>query len=201
VPEPVLTARSGVEHLAISGRHGRLDGNAGVTVALRTDLALATVMARKGQHDALARHVREAFGLDVPTAPKRVTAGTVAFTWAGPGHWLASAQGMEGHAFESQLRTALSGLASISNQSDGRTVIRLSGPKAREALAKGVPLDLHPRAFAAGDTAVTTVAYMGVHLWQLDDIPTYEFAVFRSFGAAFWQWLVDASAEFGAAVE
>src|SRR5262249_35894670 len=154
-----------------------------------------------GQHDALARAIREAFGLDVPGTPRRVAAGPVAFTWAGPGHWLASARDREGHVFEAQLRSTLSGLASISNQSDGRTVIRLSGPKAREALAKGVPIDLHPRAFAPGDTAVTTVAYIGVHLWQLDDIPTYEFAVFRSFGAAFWQWLVDASAEFGAAIE
>ena len=64
-----------------------------------------------------------------------------------------------------------------------------------------MPIDLHPRVFKPGDTAVTTVAHMGVHFWQLDDAPTYEFAVFRSFGEAFWQWLVDASAEFGVAIE
>ena len=168
-----------------------------MTIALRSDLALATVMARKGGHDELARRVREVFGFEFPTSPRRVAAGTIAFAWAGPGHWLASAEGISGHAFESRLRTALAGLASVSNQSDGRTVIRVGGPKARDALAKGVPIDLHPRAFAPGDAAVTTVAYMGVHLWQLDATPSYEFAVFRSFGAAFWQWLVDASAEFG----
>ena len=201
MPEQTLTARSGMEHLAIPGRHGRLDGSAGVAIALRTDLALATVMARKSQHDALTRQVHETFGLDVPTMPRRVAAGPVAFTWAGPGHWLASARDREGHVFEGQLRSTLAGLASVNNQSDGRTVIRVSGPKAREALAKGVPIDLHPRVFTPGDTAITTVAYMGVHFWQLDETPTYELAVFRSFGAAFWQWLVCASAEFGAAIE
>jgi heterotetrameric sarcosine oxidase gamma subunit len=201
VPEHTLTARAGLEHLAIPGRHGRPDGSAGVMIALRRHLALATVMARKGQHDDLARRIREAFGLEVPTAPRRAAAGPIAFAWAGPGHWLAVAHGMEGDRFETQLRTTLQGLASVTSQSDGRTVIRVSGPKARDALAKGVPIDLHPRAFKPGDTAVTTVAYMGAHLWQLDATPTYEFAVFRSFSVAFWQWLMDASAEFGADIE
>jgi len=40
-----------------------------------------------------------------------------------------------------------------------------------------------------------------VHLWQIDDGPTYEFAVFRSFAAAFCEWLLIASAEFGVVVE
>jgi methylglutamate dehydrogenase subunit D len=201
VPEPTLTARSGLEHLAVPGRYGRPDRSAGVTLALRSDLALATVMARKNKRDELARRVREGFGLNVPTSPRRVAYGPISFAWTGPGQWLAAAQGMEGHAFEARLRTAALGLASVANQSDGRTVIRAGGPKVRDALAKGVPIDLHPRAFGPGDTAVTTVAYLGVHLWQLDDMPTYEFAVFRSFGVAFWQWLLDASAEFGVTVE
>jgi methylglutamate dehydrogenase subunit D len=40
-------------------------------------------------------------------------------------------------------------------------------------------------------------AHIGVHFWQLDAAPTYDFAVFRSFAASFCEWLLDASAEFG----
>jgi len=36
--------------------------------------------------------------------------------------------------------------------------------------------------------AVTVVDHIGVHFWQIDDVPSYEFCVFRSFAPSFWQW-------------
>ena len=60
-----------------------------------------------------------------------------------------------------------------------------------------MPIDLHPRAFRAGDAAVTTVAHIGAQIWQVDETPTYELIVSRSFAAGFWEWLTDAAAEFG----
>jgi sarcosine oxidase subunit gamma len=61
-------------------------------------------------------------------------------------------------------------------------------------------VDLHPSVFRAGDAAITAVAHVGVHFWQLDDVPTYEFTMFRSFAIAFCEWLAEASAEFGATI-
>lgn len=197
---PELIPRSGLERIAVPGRFGA-PGEVGVTLALRTDLALATTMARKGYADALAQRVRAAFGLDLPMEPRRVAAGPIAFAWAGPGHWLASAEGAKGPAFETRLRHELAGLASVSDQSDGRIVVRVSGPRICDTLAKGVMIDLHPRAFGPGDAAVTSVAHIGVHLWQVDAAPTYDFAVPRSLAAAFWHWLVESAAEFGGAIE
>jgi sarcosine oxidase subunit gamma len=166
----------------------------------RADLALAAVMVRKGANEALAKRVRAVFGLDLPTTPGRVAHGPLAFVWAGPGHWLAVTEGRGGTSLEELLRHDLSNLASISDQSDGRAVVRIAGARARDVLAKGVPVDLNPRVFTAGDAAVTTVGHIAVHLWQLDETPTYEFAVFRSYAAAFWRWLMDSAAEFGAVV-
>ena len=60
-----------------------------------------------------------------------------------------------------------------------------------------MPIDLHPRAFKPGDTAVTCVAHIGVQLWQIDDAPTYEFAVARSLAQSFWHWLEASAAEYG----
>ena len=196
----VLTPRFGLEHLATSGRHGAPGGEAGVEVRLRTGVALATVIACKGRASELKPRVKDAFGLELPVRARRVASGSIAFAWAGPGHWLASRAGIDGRTFETRLRGELANLASVSDQSDGRILVRVGGARVRDALAKGLMIDLHPRAFAPGDAAVTSVAHIGVHLWQLDAAPTYEFAVFRSFGAAFWQWLMASASEFGVTV-
>jgi sarcosine oxidase subunit gamma len=76
----------------------------------------------------------------------------------------------------------------------------MGGAKARATLAKGVAIDLHPRAFHAGDVAVTQIAHVGVMLWQLDDQPTYAISVFRSLASSFWHWLSVSAEEFGIVV-
>ena len=65
----------------------------------------------------------------------------------------------------------------------------MSGPAARAVLAKGLPIDLHPRAFTPGSAATSTISLMGVQLWQVDDTPSYDLAIFRSVSASFWRWL------------
>jgi sarcosine oxidase subunit gamma len=159
------------------------------------------IMARAGMTAELAQRVAAVFGVALPLTPQRVEHGAISFAWGGPGRWLAAMKYETAAAFERKLREEMSGLASVSGQSDGRTLIRLSGPKLRATLAKGVPIDLDPRAFRPGDTALTSVAHINVQFWQIDDGPTYEFAVFRSFAGAFCEWLLTASAEFGAVVQ
>jgi heterotetrameric sarcosine oxidase gamma subunit len=197
VSDLVLMPRSALDRVLVPGHYGAEGDVPGVTVAEETGAALASVMARKGKTTELCARVRERFATDLPMTPRRVTDGAVHFIWAGPGRWLAQAPNQPPATFESDLRDNLSGLASVTSQSDGRTIIRVGGPKARDALAKGVPLDLDPRAFGPGDTAMTTVAHINVHFWQCDAVPTYDFAVFRSFAGSFCEWLLDAAAEFG----
>jgi sarcosine oxidase subunit gamma len=38
---------------------------------------------------------------------------------------------------------------------------------------------------------------MGVQIWQVDDAPSYDLAIFRSVSASFWRWLTASAAEFG----
>jgi sarcosine oxidase subunit gamma len=77
----------------------------------------------------------------------------------------------------------------------------LSGPHARDVLAKGLPIDLDPRAFPLGSAATSAIAHMGVQLWQLDDTRSYDLAIFRSVSQSFWSWLSASAAEFGYVVE
>ena len=74
-------------------------------------------------------------------------------------------------AFEAMLRSELSGLAAVANQADGRSVFQISGPNAHEALARNVPIDIDPRVFGPGDTALTLAGHINVHFWQLDRLP------------------------------
>jgi len=63
-------------------------------------------------------------------------------------------------------------------------------------LAKGTPVDLHPRVFASGQCAATQMAHVGVHLAQVED-DHFELSVFRGFSESFWEWLTEQAEEFG----
>ena len=111
------------------------------------------------------------------------------------------AEGLAGHAFERQLRAELHGLASVSDQSDSHVLLRVAGVRARDALTKGIMIDLHPRAFGPGDAAATVFGHIPAHLWQLDAVPSYELAVSRSLAADFWHGIIHAAREHGAVIE
>ena len=173
---------------------------AGVTIAPRDDLATAIVMARNGQRAALIAKVKAAYHIDLPTGPKRVGAGALSFVGMGPGQWLAVEEGGDALTFARRLSDAVAGTASISDQSDSRAVLRLSGPKARAVLAKGLAVDLHKRVFGPGDAALSSIALIGAHLWQIDDAPTYEISVFRSMAGSFAEFIWSSAAEYGVAL-
>ena len=196
-----LTPRSALDSVLVPGRYGAPLNLPGVIISEQSGMALASVMARQGKTAELAARVKQRFATDLPTTPRRVADGPVHFIWAGPAKWLAAAPDQPPATFESRLREDLMGVASVTSQSDGRSIVRVSGAKARQALAKGVPLDLDARAFAPGDTALTVVAHINVHLWQSDPAPVYDFAVFCSFARSFCEWLIDAGSEFGVEVK
>ncbi len=173
---------------------------AGVAVQPIDDLALAIVMARKGRRAALNDAARAAFGVELPARPKRVAAGRTAFIGMAPGQFLAVGQGVDPMRFATDLSERLGHAASVSDQSDARAILRLSGPRARDALAKGLAVDLHPKAFGPGDAAQSVIALIGAHLWQIDDAPTYEIAVFRSYAGSFAEFIAASAAEYGIAV-
>ena len=192
-PRPV----SALAGIAVPGRYGKQEGAPGLTIEERRGLGIATVAARKDQSDALKAAVKKAHGVELPDDSRVAQGPQVSFVGYGPGQWLAVSEKLAGDALARDLAQRLQGLASISDQHGGRTVLRLSGPRAREVLAKGLPIDLHPRAFGPGSAATSTISLMGVQLWHVDDAPSYDIALFRSVSASFWRWLTSSAAEFG----
>jgi methylglutamate dehydrogenase subunit D len=171
--------------------------NPGVVITERGNISLCSVIPRKASGALLANRVRAELGVELPRTPKTSGPGAIEFIWAGPNRWLALSEGNDSRALEQRLRVLLGAAASLTDQSDGWSILRVAGSRARDALAKGVHIDLHGHVFRAGDVAMTAIAHINVHLWQVDEQPTYDLAVFRSFAVALWEWLTAAAAEFG----
>jgi sarcosine oxidase subunit gamma len=180
-------------------RHFGASGKAGVTAQLLDGFGLAALIAAPGEMAALAKLAEARFGVMLPERPRIVTGAACDAIWSGPCQWLLRTPSREGVA----ALKALSAHGSLSEQSDARAGVRLSGPHVRDMLAKGVMLDLHPDAFAVGDAALTGIAHVGVQLWRLDDGPegaVFEIMAPRSMAGSFWSWFAASAAEFGCKV-
>ena len=159
--------------IAIQGRFGADHGAPGVVLSVRHPVQIATVIARKGKAKALA------------DALKNWRA-----QWAGAEQYFVLDRPFD------EVRRKLDGLASCSDQSHGRVIIRIEGPKVRQVLCKGTPVDLHDSEFGIGRSALTQMAHVGVHLTRTGR-DTFELSVFRGFSESFWEWLTEQAEEFG----
>lgn len=196
--DTAVAPRSSFVGLCVAGRFGQPAGLPGVLVRERTDVAIAAVTARLGQTGALADKIRLEFGITLPDGPRRVGNGDLGLTWSGPGRWLATKSGDVELGLERDLLApAASGLATVVDLGHALAVLHISGSKVRETLAKGFAIDLHPRAFETGHTAMTVVAHIPVQITQISDEPAVEILVPRSLAGSFWHWLEASAAEFG----
>lgn len=186
--------RGAWDDVAKPGRYGRPDGPAGVVATRLEHRDIATVTADPARAAELAAEAEATLGAALPLSPRVVQAGDVTLVWSGPGQWLALS---ERPGLAQRLRDGVGQGAAIADQSGGRALLALSGRDVRATLAKGVMVDLHPTAFAPGDALTTSIAYIGVQLWQTDDEPSYVMCVTTSFAGSLWSWLAASAAEFG----
>lgn len=184
------------EGVAVPGRIGEAEP-AGVIVSPRHDLALAYVIASERDQAATVGVFARRFGLELPMKPAATGGDELTMVWAGASQWLAVSRKPD---VARRLAEELKALAAISDQGDGRAVLMLEGAQVREMLAKGCPVDLHPRSFSRGDAIVTTIAGIGVQLWQMPDSDAFHLAIARSMAASFWSWLTHSAAQFGVEV-
>jgi len=161
---------------------------------------LAIVNLRGNAEDAAFRQAAEsALGVALPVKPCSTSeSNAAAVIWAGPDDWFIIGPKGQADALVARLRAALAGLHhAVSDVSSGYTVLHVSGTPARDVLAQGCPLDLHPRVFARGTCAGSHFFKASVWLWQTDDAPVYEMLVRRSFMGYVWLMLERATAECG----
>jgi sarcosine oxidase, subunit gamma len=129
----------------------------------------------------------------------------IAALWLGPDQWLVTCPAPDAARLVGAMREALRDVhAAITEVTDGRVAFRLAGPSAQGVLAKGCPLDLHPRAFPLGSCAQSLLAKAAVLIHLVDVRPaeaTFDVYVARSFAAYLWMWLEDAGREYGVQID
>jgi methylglutamate dehydrogenase subunit D len=164
-------------------------------------MSLATVLARKGRHDELAKRIRQHFLVELPTRPACAGAAGIAFLGTGPHTWLAIDETGDNPTFVARLKQLTHPFASVVDQSSGYAAFRVGGPRIRAILGKGFAIDLDPRTFRPGDAATTMVSHLGATIWRGEDdpegFPVYTIVVFRSLALSFWHWFSESAAEFG----
>lgn len=74
------------------------------------------------------------------------------------------------------------------NLSDARAMFRLTGPNAREVLAKDAPVDLSPDAFKIGDLRRTHIGQVAAMFW-MSDADVFDLVCFRSVAGHMNDWL------------
>jgi sarcosine oxidase subunit gamma len=165
-------------------------------VQLRERAFLGHVNLRCNPHDAaLIGALERVLECSLPHTPNTFHVASTAskVLWLGPDEWLLITPEGREHAIAQALRQALGdGFASVIELGSGQTVIELRGARAREVIAKGCPLDLHPRVFGPGRCAQSRLARTLVTIAQVDATPSFELIVRRSFADYLWQWLSDA---------
>jgi sarcosine oxidase, subunit gamma len=147
---------------------------------------------------AFCKAVQTAVGFDLPgKANTAAASGAVSALWLGPNEWMLVGDPDAEADLAARLTQQLQGIhSSVTDVSDYRTVIELSGTRCREILAKGCSLDVRPRSFRPGQCAQTVFAHVSVLLHLIDAAPVWRLHIRNSLANYLATWLLDAAAEF-----
>lgn len=178
MPEFTLTATS-----ALGGFSHETDD---ISVREITGRAIVSIAQNKSGFAALSDAFKAALGTPLPTPGKTATSPTRNTTLfsAALDQWFA--------LFDEDDQSATAFIApitgenaAITDQSDSWVHLRVSGPKARDALVRICPINLHAGAFPQGSVARTTMEHMGAIILNPDDIDVFDLLAPRSSAKSF----------------
>lgn len=189
-----LSALKGVVEPGTYGR--KIAGGPGIALCERPNLSIVQVAAYPDTAENTGRVIKSLIGVLPPPEPNRsIMIESTQMCWIGPHKWwiIETDQRNRAESITSQLGDD----AAVTTQGHGRSCIRLSGPNARDLLSKGCTLDVHPSRFSAGHCAQTSLGHVNALINCIDDEPTFDLFVLRSYAVSFWEWITDAAGEFG----
>jgi sarcosine oxidase subunit gamma len=194
--DTTTTRRSPLAHAAQRLAAATHDCDGALILAELPFLAQVNVrLDPKGPADA----VELALGIPLPLTPNTsVRGGGLTALWLGPDEWLIVGPAGTQTDLEARLRSAVGEQhAAVTDVSAQRTTLLVAGDRARDLLAHGCSLDLHPRAFGPGRCARTTLARAQVVLAARDaPTPGIWVLVRSSYAGYLADWLLDAASEY-----
>lgn len=115
--------------------------------------------------------------------------------FCGPGEWLVVSETVAADTIARQLSDLGSPRAAFVDQSDGRVVLRIHGPKVRSILAKCTAIDLHPDLFEIGQSANCQICHVAANLARTGQ-DAFEIIVMRSFAGFLFDEMREMGREF-----
>ena len=187
-----------LDHLGLAARAQTEDEN-GVHL---TVLPVPQIIELRGAwSDAFASAVYQVLRVNIPSeSPGTAKNEALTVFWMGPDRWWLVGDGAALPSVN-EIRQELAAFnAAAVEIGDAFAAVEIAGAKARDVLAKGCTIDLHPRVFEADSVVQTNLAKAQITLNQIDET-TYRIFARRSFAEYLWTWLEDAGMEYGVSIE
>lgn len=190
--------RSALASIYEIGSFGVKASPPGVTLVERTGLSLVIAECAEDDTDGVTT-LAKALNANIPTAGKSTQDNSHRVIWLAPGRWMIV--GKDGaYGDTATMLMSSSETAAINDVSSSKTVIRVTGSNVRDMLAASCTIDLHPSVFTPGMSATTDLDHVVVTMDCLD-ADTFDLYVSRAYAVSFWEWLIEASEEYGGEVK
>jgi len=153
--------------------------------------------------DALfATEAGRLFGVALPTHPNTIARSeALGALWLGPRSWLLVAGGESPLADFMAKREALNAArGALFDLGASRVAWTVGGAHAATVLAKGSPLDFHPRSFPPGSCAQSLLGHVAALFARAGDASAFTVMVARSYARDAWRSLLEAAAQYGVEV-
>ena len=159
------------------------------------ETGLRGMITLRGQlaSEALESAVDEAVGLKVPGPLSLIADGNARVVWMSPDELLLFCEYDETDAAVARIAEQMGDAHHMAlNVSDARAVIRLSGDRVGEVLAKGAPCDCSDQGFPVGMARRTHLAGLAVAFWRVEQ-DAWAIVALRSYAHHLMTWLEQAS--------
>lgn len=172
--------------------HRISNDNADLSISVRKLPALIQLFAKKEHEAELCKKLNFQTSAGMGAETDRFTALPIA-----PRQWILVSKDEKALDFSRSIAHEIIEHGYVSEQSDSRVCIRISGKYARDLLSRGCRLDLHPSVALPGFCAQTPIAQISVLLHQVDALPIYDLYLYTGFAHSFWHWLNHTATQFG----
>ncbi|MEC3860249.1 sarcosine oxidase subunit gamma family protein [Mesobacterium sp. TK19101] len=140
---------------------------------------ITALLPYRGKTAELSAALQDAHGLALPGPNSLTRAGNVTCLWTGLDQAM---------LIGAEPADALCAHAAVVDQSDGWTVVTLTGAAGVDVLARLIPVDLRTKAFPEGTAMRTQVGHMTASVARLSG-DTVQIMVFRSMAGTLWHEL------------
>lgn len=175
-----------------SGPDGLAATTGGVRGISLRQMPAASMINLRGPADdpAFVRRCCDIIGLPLPIDPNRFNnVGARSCLWQGPDEWLVIDADAAETGLIQDLDDALADFHhAVTDVSGNRLVLRLTGGRALELLSAGCSLDVATLLSRRGMSAQTILARTPVTIQRIDEAPTFDLLVRRSFARYLQDW-------------